>query len=796
MSDGPTSVHPRGKGDANWRWTEGDLTVTRTICWSPPGCHCGCGALLYTDRSGKVVKIEGDPANPFSMGEMCPRGLAGLETVYHPDRLKTPMIRVGERGEGRWRPASWDEALDLIASRFNTLRENHGPESVVFLKGTGRDISPYISRLAYTFGSPNYFACGPANGNACFMPRQSLLYTMCGDFQVVDCSQYHVDRYDHPDWRPPEVVIVWGCNPVYSNPDGFLGSWLVHCMKRGTRLIVVDPRRTWLASRAKHWLPIHPGTDAALALAMLHVIIEEGLYDEDFVRDWCHGFDELRERVQTTTPQWAAPITGLTPDQIATAARTFGRARPGAVQWGIGVDMNADCIPAAHAIACLWSVCGNVDVPGGMVITRHPFGVVRRGEKSATFPKVQRSKIGLDRYPMFKHGIPYGQGDALVDQMDTGKPYPIRGAWIQSTGTITGSFADPARVRRAMRKLEFIAVCDLFMTPTPAAFADVVLPICTYMERDGIRNSFYQLTTINKAMEPLHDTRSDMQICLDLGRRLDPEHWPWKTVRELFSHMIRSSGMDFETLRQHAPMCPGTTYRRYADGGLRPDGTPGFNTPTGRIELYSTELESFGLDPLPHFTPSHYDQRPELATDFPLKLITGGRVSVFFNAEHRNVPGLRVFNPHPYIDVHPDDIRTYDLDDGSWVWVESHFGRAKRKVRASHEVRPGLAHAQASWWNPDGPANEAEGLFDLVELNINNLLPSGLQGESGFGYPFRNMRCRLVPTQPPQGMADWEAVTELDPSYRTAPGELPPALHARHPGRTGKPGTHRGTNHD
>lgn len=762
MSD---PVHPRGIGRANWRWKQDGLTVTRSICWSPPGCHCGCGVLLSTNAEGRLVKIEGDPANPFSQGEMCPRGLAGLETIYHPDRLEYPLMRVGERGEGKWRRASWDEALDLTAAAFKKARAESGPESVVFLKGTGRDISPYISRLAYSFGSPNYFACGPASGNACFMPRQACLDALAGDFMVADCSQYHVDRYDHPDWQPPGVILVWGCNPTQSNPDGFLGSWIVHCMKRGSRLIVVDPRLTWLATRATVWLPVRPGTDAALAMAMLNVVITGGLYDHDFVERWTHGFDELAGRVAPCTPEWAAEKTGISAAKIRKAAELFGSSRPAAVQWGIGVDMNADCIPTAHAIACLWTVCGQVDVPGGMVIVRHPFGVARRGVASASFPKVTEPKIGVDRYPLVAYGTPYGQGDSLVDQLETGEPYPIRAAWIQSTGTITGSFADPARVRRAFRKLDFVACCDLFMTPTPVSFADVVFPVCTYAERDGLRNSFYQLSAINKAIEPVGESRSDMQVVLDLGRRLDPEAWPWEDVQALFSHMIKSSGQDFDGLRESMPRCPGVTYRRYERGELREDGAPGFRTPTGKIELWSTALEACGLDPLPAFEEPYYDvsRQPEVNAAFPLTLITGGRVSVFFNSEHRNVAGLRVFNPFPWVDVHPDDVLRWKLEDGAWVWVESHYGRAKRKVRASREVTVGMVHAQASWWNPAGPANEQDGLFDLVELNINNLLPSGLQGKSGFGYPFRNMRCRLVRADgPPAGMSDWADVTERD----------------------------------
>jgi len=721
--------------------------------------------LLYTDASGRLVRIEGDPANPFNRGSLCPRGLAGLQTIHHEDRLLHPLIRAGARGEGRWRRASWDEALDLIADRLQAIRTSSGARSVAFCKGTARDISPYISRLAYSFGSPNYFALGPASGNACFMPRQSLLFATTGDFLVADLAQYHADGYDHPGWTPPETLVLWGCNPVHSNPDGFLGAWVVDCMRRGTQLIVVDPRMTWLASRARHWLPVRPGTDAALAMAMLHVVIAEQLHDQAFVDGWTHGFDRLAERVRSCTPAWAEQRTGVPAEDIAAAARTFGRSRPAAVQWGVGVDMGGECIPTAHAIACLWTICGQVDVPGGMVVARHPLGVRRRGEPASEYPHVQGDPIGTDRYPLIRHGIPYGQGDALLDQIESGEPYPIRAAWFQGTGTITGSFADPARAHRALQGLEFVACAELFMTPTPVAFADVVLPVCTFAERDGLRNSFYQLSAINRAIEPRGESRSDMDIVLQLGRRLEPDRFPWRDVQGLYDHMLRGTGVDFATLRERQPICPGTAYRRHERGELRPDGRPGFDTPTGRIELFSTELERIGLDPLPGFeAPVYTEERsPDLVEGYPLQLITGARVAWFFGAEHRNVPGLRALDPVPRVDVHPDDAGDLGVQAGDWVWVETHYGRARRVISLDTEVRPGVVHAQASWWNPDGGASEAEGLFDLFELNINNLLPSGLQGRSGFGYPFRAMRCRLTPADgPPSGAPGWEGLTELD----------------------------------
>ncbi len=735
---------PRGAGPRNWRWQDGEHTLTRSICWSPPGCHGGCGCLLRVDGAGRLVSIEGDPSNPFNQGSLCPRGLAGLDTIYHPDRLLRPLLRDGPRGSGRWREVDLEVALDRAAGTLDRIRRESGPESVVFLKGTGRDISPWISRLAYSFGSPNYFALGPANGNACFMPRMSTAYATFGHFMVPDCSQYHADRYDNPEWRPPQTMVIWGANPVHSNPDGFLGAWIVHCMERGTELIVVDPQLTWLAGKARHWLPLRPGSDAALALAFLHVIIDEELYDPDFVARWTHGFDALAERVRPCTPAWAAAITGLPAERIQTAARQLGRSRPACIQQGMSVDTSPDAAATAHAIGSLWALLGQVDVPGGMMVARHPFGVPRRGPSSAAYPQVKRPKIGLDRYPLFEHGIPYGQGDALLDQLDSGEPYPLRAAWVQGNNTVVSSFADPERAHRLLRQLELVVVLDLFHTPTTQSYADIVLPVCSFAERDGLRNSFFQLSAINRAIAPRGQSRSDMEICLEMGRRLAPDDWPWEHVNGLFDDILGSADLSFAELRERMPLCPGLRYRRHERGELRSDGQPGFETPTGKLELYSTEFERFGLDPLPAYTPGYY-HRPEAASlrrDFPLDLVTGSRVPVFFASEHRNVPALRAFNPDPLVHVHPGDAGTLGLDDGAWVWVVSHHGRCKRRVAVSEQVQPGCVHAQAHWGNPEGTTS---GASDHWELNVNNLLPSHLQGPSGFGYPFRSQRCRLEP---------------------------------------------------
>ena len=280
--------------DKKWRWQEGEYTVTRGSAWSGPGCHLGCGVLLYTDKSDRLIKVEGDPDNPFNQGRLCSRCLAVKDVTNHSDRLKMPLKRIGERGENKWQSISWEEAYDTIEKEFTRIKNEYGAESVIFAQGTGRDIAPYISRLAWSFGSPNWTCLG-LSGNACYLPRVAGCLATTGSFWVADCSQTSPLRYDNPDYQIPECMLIWGNNPIVANADGFFGHWVVDLMKRGTKIIVVDPRLTWLASRAEQWLQIRPGTDAALALGMLNVIINEGLYDKEFVEKWTYGFDKLSE---------------------------------------------------------------------------------------------------------------------------------------------------------------------------------------------------------------------------------------------------------------------------------------------------------------------------------------------------------------------------------------------------------------------------------------------------------------------------------------------------------------------
>lgn len=726
-----------------WRWEEDGLTVTRSNFWSGPGCHEGCGLLLYTNKDGKLVKVEGDPDSNFNQGRLCVRCLALREVVNHPDRLKHPLKRVGARGTNKWEKISWDEALDTIAERFNRIKEEYGPEAVLFTQGTGRDIPPYIQRLAHSFGSPNRLCMG-LTGNACFLPRVALLRATHGGFCVADAAQHFSDRYENPAWKCPEVIVIWGNNPVVSNSDGFFGHWIVDMMKRGAKLIVIDPRLTWLAAKAELWLPVRPGTDAALALGMLNIIIQEGLIDKEFIDKWTYGFDELAKRAAEYPVERVSRITWIPEEKIIAAARMYAQAKPATIQWGVCIDMIRESLPAAHAISALWAITGNLDVPGGNVLTGPPFFVTAFFDWGhGLLSKEQEDKrLGSAQFPFLSQGIKVSSPDVTIDVMLSGEPYPIKAAWIQTNNPIACMAADSQKTYQALKALDFVVVVDLFMTPTAMAFADIVLPAATGPERNGVRAYWYYLGVINKVTQ-IEDCKSDMEINLLLGKRLNPEAWPWDSVEEMFSSILEPAKVTFEELQQRVQMIPRFAYKKYEKGLTNPSHKPGFNTPTGRVELYSTIMEKCGLDPLPYFEEPMDSplSTPELYEKYPLILTTGARQWGLFHSEHRQVSSLRSLHRHPRVEIHPQTANKYGIEDGDWVWIENHRGRCQQKAKLTPVVPTWLVNADHGWWFPEEEPAEPN-LFGVWKSNINQLVPYA-PGTSGFGGNYKAFLCRI-----------------------------------------------------
>jgi len=732
-----------------WRWEEDGLTVTRTASWSGPGCHNACGLLVYS-KDNRIVKVEGDPDTPFNQGRLCIRCLSLPKVVHHPDRLTHPLKRVGERGEGKWEPIPWDEAYDAIVEQVRKFQTEYGPESILAFTGTARNTIQWPTKLCQSgFGSPN----GAGNflsGICCYLPRLTLLNEVQGNFAVADYSQMFPDRFENPDWVPPKCIVIWGNNPVVTNADSSMGYWVVECMKRGSKLIVIDPRLTWLASRAHLWLQLRPGTDAALALAMLNVIIEEELYDEEFVEKWSLGFERLQERVQEYTPEKAAEISWVPKEKIIEAARFYATSKPASIQWGVAVDQSTIAMSTILSLTSLWALTGNLDVPGGNILNVSAetpevppldWGIEDLSEE------MQEKRIGKKEYPWFFMPHP----DMTVESMITQEPYPTKMLWLQGTNPLACMASDPRTMYKAIMNMEFVVVVDLFMTPTAMACADIVLPASTGLERNSFRNelgngrSFWgPARAINKIVQ-VGECKSDEEIVFELGKRLNPKGFPWENVEGMIDSLLVKGGLTFKELREKGPgEYRPFKYKKYEKGLLRKDGKPGFNTETGKFMFYVPAFEEAGIDPLPYYEEPVESpiSTPELAETYPLILTTGARFWGFFHSEHRQIPQLREMNSVPITEIHPETARKYGIKDGDWVWIENRHGRFKQVARLTPTIEPRVVSSQHGWWFPEKPGPEPS-LFGVWESNPNVLSPWGLVGPSGYGAPLKSQICRI-----------------------------------------------------
>ena len=744
----------------DWQWQEGDLTVTRTNQWTAPGCHNGCSVLYYTDKDGEVVGIEGDPLSPYNQGRLCMRCIDMVETVNHPDRLKYPLRRAGERGENKWDRITWDEAYDEIVKNVREIQETYGPESIVSMQGTGRNICWQTPYLSYSgFGSPN-FVLGFLSGDSCYLPRTTMGHCFMGDFMVADVSQHLELRYDDPEYKIPEYILILGNNPIISNGDGFFGHWIVDVMKMGTKLIVIDPSLTWLASKAEYWLQVRPGTDAALVLAMLNVIINEDLYDHDFVENWTYGFDELKERVQDYPPSKVAEICWVDEETIIGAARAYANARPGAIQWGLKVDQSVTGIPTAHGLLCMTSICGHLDVPGGSMIPRCAYDISDSygcGLWNIS-EEMMMKMLGVETSPLHALGFdPTANGDTVLQAIETDEPYPIKMLFIQSTNPIANMAADAPRVYRAMTKVPFNVVVDVFMTPTAIACADIVLPCGMSCERNSARVWWWPLRSIVKVSQ-YYECKSDEQIILDLGKRLNPDLFPWNDDIEMMTWWVQSGNRfhagwpaktdeTFPELVEKVIDWPDDwAYKKYEKGMLRDDGLPGFNTTTGKCELNLTLFEAWGFDPLPYYEepPESPYSTPELFKEYPLVLTTGARTWEYFHSEERQVPRLRESHPDPLVDIHSETMAELGVYEGQWVWIENMRGKCKQRVRVNDTLNPKVVRAEHGWWFPEQEGAEPT-LFGVFDSNINNLTQQGVTGPTLYGAPYANQICKIYP---------------------------------------------------
>lgn len=742
---------------SDWKFEEDGVLKVRTCAWSPPGDHpVGCGMFLHI-KDGKVVKVEGDPEHPITNGRLCPRCLALDEVMYNEKRILHPLVRDrADRGKDKWRESTWDECLDIIEQKVNEIKEKWGPESIYVFQGTGRESTLYAPPMgSAVLGTPN--ASFMMSGYSCYGPRCAVADFILGaGYPEMDYAAFFPDRYDDPRYEVPKYILIWGKNPIYSNPDGLFGHAVIDLMKRGSKLIVVDPRVTWLAVRSEYHLQLRPGTDAAVALGMLNIIINEDLYDHEFVEKWTYGFDELKERVQEYLPSRVEEITGISADTLADAARAFAKSKPSTLLWGLALDTETNGIQAGHAVLSIVALCGYYDVPGGVTLSFPTsfMGKWRYECSNNLDPDVWAARACLPEFEAFYNTFPGAHPDSLLAYAETGQPYPMKMAWFFGTnGMANTTLAEPMRWAKQLEQIEFGVDQDIFMTPTAMQFCDVFLPLTTFAEHDGVvlphfgRNTHF-LGAMNKAVE-VGDCKSDLEILFWLGKRLNPDFWKWETAAEFFTEQIGTQyDFTFDDLREEGIHQQPFEYRKYESGKLRPDGEPGFNTMTGKIEFYSMLYECYGDDPLPYyaepdFSPYSTDMTEDEKEKYPLILTTGARNLAMFHSEHRQIPSLRAMNPDPILEINPEDAEKYGISEGDWVAIENMFGRAIEKAHIVTTIKPGVVHAQHGWWFPEQDG-EAPNLFGVMKSSINSLIPNFHTSKLGYGAPYKNVMCSIT----------------------------------------------------
>ncbi len=682
-------------------------------------CHGGCGVLVYV-KDGKVAKIAGDPDCPINHGTMCSKGLASAQLAYHPDRLTYPVKRIGPKGSGKWERISWDEALDAIAEKILDYKDKFGAESIVFGYGTGRENEAAIYRIANLLGSPNVLTAG----HFCYGPRISTSIITIGTNPIIEYEGF------------PKCVMMWGNNVTISNPDCYKGEPFSVALDAGAKLIVVDPRFTKPAARADIWLQLRPGTDPALAYGMLNVIVNEELYDKTFVENHVHGWEPFVKRVNEYPLEKVEEITWVPKEKIREAARLFAASKPAAIQWGVAIEQQINCVDNDRLLMFLMGLTGNIDAEGGQVLYKTP-PIVNVGQfgAHAMLPREQAQKrLGGDQFRLasrFAIITPKVVWDAILEE----KPYPVKVLFFISSNPVM-TRANAKEVYRALEKVEFMAVSDFFLTPT-AELADIVLPAATWLEMDYIGDFWKRHGYIlpRRKVVQIGECLSDHEMLNRLGKRIGQEQFWWDSFEGGLDFILQPMGITWQDFKQMDYLRGPVKHYKYRESG--------FSTPTRKFELYSTILEKMGYDPLPQHreVPESPVSTPELYKEYPYILITGARQPGFFHSENRQVPWLRGLHKDPIVQIHPDAAAKEGIKERDWVIIESPRGKVRQRAQLFAGMDPRIVAAQHAWWFPE---NKDPG-HGWAESNINVLTDNAYDGcDPAFGATnIRTLLCKI-----------------------------------------------------
>lgn len=689
-------------------------------------CHGGCGVLLHV-KNGSLVRVEGDRTSPMNYGAMCIKGQSTIDMVYHPDRIVRPMKRVGMRGKGEFKYISWDEALDDITGALKQIIRQYGPEGIAFAQGTGRHHYIHLIRLANALGCPNWIEPGAAQ---CFLPRVNVSMITYGDFLVSD----------YYSGTPPKCGIFWGSNPVITGADGKVLFSVRRVIKDIPYTFAVDPRISETAQRCRYHLQLRPGTDMALALAMIHIIIRESLYDKDFVETWTSGFDRLADGVKTYTPDWAADITGLEKEAIVNVARTYAVNKPGIIDWGVSIEQTPNSLQTCRSIAILRGITGNVDKPGSDVMGMHILSPLQTYRRRAM--AVQDKRLGADTYKLLggRYAFhPTAHIPSVFAAMRTGKPYPIKAFLIFGNNGLT-TFANPKEYKEALMNMDLVVSADFFRTPT-AEYADYFLPAAMWPEVNQIVGLPYigeNGVSVQQKVIQTGECKQDEEIFVELAKRLDLDCGK-ESIEELIAIQLQKTGLSFEELKQTGHYFPPLQFKKYQEHG--------FKTPSRKVELYSQRLEELGYDPLPSYCepPESPVSTPHLLKQFPYVLITGRRSMEFFHSEYHQHKGMRSKHRFPQVEIHPETAGKYKIKDGDWVKISSPRGSIYQQARVTDKIRTDVISIEHAWWYPEIPGFD----YGIWESNANILTNNKPPYDPAFGsYQLRALLCNIEKEEP------------------------------------------------
>lgn len=672
---------------AHEREKSGRMQEKRCLCGVCPG---GCGIVAHL-QNGRLVKVEADRDVPY--GNLCVRGKAAPEIVYSPDRLKVPLVRTGARGRGLFRATTWDEALDLVAARMLAIKAVCGPQAFAYHSGRGvfeQSMADFDGTFLYPFGSPNM-----ANvGSLCFYSYGVLApvptFGMGGP-QLV------------PDIENSATMVFWGANPVTDSPP-FMFPRVLDAKKRGMRIIAIDHMRSDIARRADQWVAVRSGTDGALALGMIRTVINEGLYDREFVEKWTVGFGELREYVQSFTPEAVERTTGVPGHIVEALAREIATTKGCSLRMYTGLEYTTSGVQNIRAVYLLWALAGQLDVPGGLLIAGNPPSYSDRG---GIKPPAAPAAIGADKYPLFHeltHSAQFMEFPAAVLE---GRPYPVKGLMIQGASTLT-SYPQPSIWEEAYAKLDFLVVVDLFMT-AEARFADVVLPAATDFEIRSYQHYPGYVRLRDRVIEPVGEARNNLLILGALAARLGYGDLFPQREDEVLERAFAKNRDFLSELKNNPlgvrPLARETAYRKYESGLLRRDGLPGFNTPSGKVEIASSLFAKHGYDALPVYRDplEGPTSTPGLHEAYPLVLNTGARIQSTFRSQHQNIPSLVRLQDRAQVLMNPADARQRGVADGAPVIVRTQRGEARFHARVTADVVRGSVEMNAGGGKPIHP---------------------------------------------------------------------------------------------